>query len=53
MKSGALGAYVVRRLLVAIPLIVLISLGVFALINLAPGDPARALVGSQIGRAHV
>jgi peptide/nickel transport system permease protein len=47
VKSGALWAYVLRRLLVAIPLIVLISLGVFTLINLAPGDPARALVGSR------
>lgn len=47
MKSGALWVYVLRRLLVAIPLIVLISLGVFTLINLAPGDPARALVGSR------
>ena len=47
MSSGSLGAYVLRRLLVAIPLILLISLGVFALVNLAPGDPARALVGSR------
>lgn len=47
MKSGSLWAYILRRLLVAIPLILLISLGVFALVNLAPGDPARALVGSR------
>lgn len=47
MKSGSLWAYVLRRLLVAIPLILLISLGVFALVNVAPGDPARALVGSR------
>src|SRR5918992_3890872 len=30
-----------------VPLLLLISLGVFALVNLAPGDPARALVGSR------
>lgn len=47
MKSESLWAYVGRRLLVAVPLILLISLGVFALVNLAPGDPARALVGSR------
>jgi len=47
VKGGSLGAYVLRRLLVAIPLLLLISLGVFALVNLAPGDPARALVGSR------
>lgn len=31
----------------AIPLLLLISLGVFALVNLAPGDPARSLLGSR------
>jgi peptide/nickel transport system permease protein len=39
--------YVLRRLIVAIPLLLLISLGVFALVNLAPGDPARSLLGSR------
>jgi len=47
VKGGSLWAYVLRRLLVAIPLLLLVSLGVFALVNLAPGDPARALVGSR------
>jgi peptide/nickel transport system permease protein len=47
VSGGSIWAYVLRRLLVAVPLILLISLGVFALINLAPGDPARALVGSR------
>ncbi len=47
MKGAGIGSYVLRRLLVAVPLILLISLGVFALVNLAPGDPARALVGSR------
>ena len=47
MRSERLWAYVLRRLFVAVPLLLLISLGVFALVNLAPGDPARALVGSR------
>jgi len=47
VKGEGIGSYVLRRLLVAVPLILLISLGVFALVNLAPGDPARALVGSR------
>lgn len=47
MSGDRLWAYVGRRLVVAIPLLVLISLGVFVLLNLAPGDPARALVGSR------
>jgi peptide/nickel transport system permease protein len=45
--NGSLFTYVLRRLLVAIPLLLLISLGVFALVNLAPGDPARSLLGSR------
>jgi peptide/nickel transport system permease protein len=47
LRNGGLGAYVLRRLIVAIPLLLLISLGVFALVNLAPGDPARSLLGSR------
>ncbi len=47
MNDGGLPVYVLRRLLVAIPLLLLISLGVFALVNLAPGDPARSLLGSR------
>lgn len=47
MRDGSLPAYVLRRLVAAIPLLLLISLGVFALVNLAPGDPARSLLGSR------
>jgi peptide/nickel transport system permease protein len=47
VKGDSIWAYVARRLLVAVPLILLISFGVFALVNLAPGDPARALLGSR------
>jgi peptide/nickel transport system permease protein len=37
----------VRRILVSVPLILLVSFGVFSLLHLAPGDPARALLGSH------
>ena len=47
MKGESIWAYIARRLIVAVPLILLISFGVFALVNLAPGDPARALLGSR------
>jgi len=47
LRHGSLPAYVLRRLVAAIPLLLLISLGVFALVNLAPGDPARSLLGSR------
>jgi peptide/nickel transport system permease protein len=47
LNDWSLPRYIVRRFLVAIPLLLVISFGVFALINLAPGDPARSLLGSR------
>lgn len=40
-------AYVVRRLLAAIPLLLLITIGVFLLVHLAPGSPERALLANR------
>jgi len=40
-----MGSFIARRLLAMVPLLVLISLGVFALVLLVPGDPARTLAG--------
>jgi peptide/nickel transport system permease protein len=37
-----MGAYIVRRLLQAIPMLLLISIILFALVNLAPGGPLTA-----------
>ena len=37
-----MGAYIVRRLLQAIPMLLLISVFLFALVNLAPGGPLAA-----------
>jgi peptide/nickel transport system permease protein len=47
MNGGGLGRFLLRRLGVAVPLLLLISFGVFALLHLAPGDPVRALLGSR------
>lgn len=47
MSGNRLSSYLLQRLLIAVPLLLIISIGVFALVNLAPGDPARALVGSR------
>ena len=47
MSGADLARFVLRRLTIAVPLLLLISFGVFALIQLAPGDAARALLGSQ------
>src|ERR671935_1773789 len=38
---------VLRRLLATIPVLVLVSLGVFLLIHLTPGDPVEAMLGES------
>jgi peptide/nickel transport system permease protein len=47
MSGRDLLRLVLWRLAVAVPLLLLISLGVFALVHLAPGDPVRALLGTR------
>ncbi|MEX0627912.1 MAG: ABC transporter permease [Cucumibacter sp.] len=45
--EGGLLRFVLKRLAVAIPLLLLISFIVFSLVKLAPGDPVRALLGAK------
>ncbi len=52
MTRGGLIGYILQRLALAVPLLVLISFGVFALVKLAPGDPVRALIGSRPANAE-
>ncbi|HEX4492638.1 MAG TPA: ABC transporter permease [Acidimicrobiia bacterium] len=40
-----MGAFIVRRLIALVPLLLLISFAVFALVLVIPGDPARTLAG--------
>jgi peptide/nickel transport system permease protein len=40
-----LGAFIVRRLVALVPLLLLISFAVFALVLVIPGDPAQTLAG--------
>ena len=47
MTSRGLIAYILQRLAFVLPLLFLISFGVFALVKLAPGDPVRSLIGSR------
>lgn len=47
MTGSALLRLLLRRLAVALPLLLIISFGVFALVHLAPGDPVRALLGTR------
>ncbi len=39
--------YLVRRLLLTIPVLLFVSMIVFALVNLVPGDPALIMLGEQ------
>ena len=49
--GGSLLTFVVRRLLITILLLFLISLGVYSLILIIPGNPAIALAGGHQGDA--
>jgi peptide/nickel transport system permease protein len=40
-----MGSFIARRLAAMVPLLILISFGVYALVLLVPGDPARTLAG--------
>jgi peptide/nickel transport system permease protein len=40
-------AYVVRRLLLAIPILLIVSIACFSMINLLPGDPATVILGPE------
>ena len=42
-----MGAYLVRRILIALPVLAIISFAVFGMTYLIPGDPARVLVGDH------
>ena len=47
MNGADLARFILWRLAVAVPLLLIISFGVFALVHLAPGDPVRALLGTR------
>src|SRR5215208_5072112 len=42
-----MGTLVLRRLLASIPVLVLVTAGVFSLIHLTPGDPVEAMMGES------
>jgi peptide/nickel transport system permease protein len=42
-----MGWYILRRLLIAVPLLIVVTLFVFALIHIAPGSPERSLLGTR------
>ena len=49
----SLGGYVVRRLLHLVPITLGVTVLVFFLIHLVPGDPARTILGNQATDARV
>jgi len=49
----SLAAYVVRRLLQLVPIALGVTILVFFLIHLVPGDPARTILGNQATPARV
>jgi peptide/nickel transport system permease protein len=51
--GGGLQGYIVRRLLLAVPVLFGVSLLVFAVMHLAPGDPAAIMLGAQATREDV
>ena len=46
-------AYVLARVLQAVPVLVLASIGVFLMLRLVPGDPAELLAGQDATEADV
>ncbi len=48
-----MSAYILRRLVLAVPTLVGVTLVVFALIRLVPGDPARLVLGLQASEEEV
>ena len=51
--SGGLGPYVARRLLLAVPVLFGVSILVFGVLRLAPGDPAAIMLGAQATKEDV
>ena len=51
--GGGLFAYVARRLLLAVPVLLGVSVLVFGVLHLAPGDPASIMLGAQATREDV
>lgn len=48
-----MGLFVVRRLLVTVPVMAIVALFVFSLLYLAPGDPAAMIAGDQATPAAI
>lgn len=47
MGDGVFGRYLVRRLLLMVPVVFLVTVMVFLMLHLIPGDPARVALGEE------
>lgn len=47
-----MGRYIIRRLLIAVPLLLGVTLLNFLLVNLAPGDPLSRMVNPELGASR-
>jgi len=45
--------YIIRRLLLAVPVLIGVSILVFAIIRFIPGDPARAIAGVHASESYI
>jgi peptide/nickel transport system permease protein len=46
-----LGRYILRRMVINVPVLLLITIAVYLLVNLAPGDPVQAMIDPQAAHA--
>lgn len=52
-RSRLMTHYIARRLVLTIPVLFLVSVIVFSLINMIPGDPALVMIGGEAGTEAV
>src|SRR6202044_1903650 len=48
-----MASYILRRILITIPVMAIVALFVFSLLYIAPGDPAAVIAGEQASPADV
>src|ERR1700760_2730166 len=53
IKGGAMLAYIARRVLLTLPTLLIVSVIVFGLMRLIPGDPAQVLLGEDADKATI
>ena len=51
-RRGSLRAYVLARLLLALPMLLILLTATFVLLRVAPGDPVTATLGDRVSDAR-